>query len=74
MQCPLKFQQDSWQKLKEQFSTLYGIVTHPGYLKQSCTIKEFLEVSLSVVVSICLAQGLTLLGGVACGSQCGLAE
>ena len=56
MQFPSKFQHNSLQTLKEQFSTSQGKTKNPGQLKQSGTIKEFLEISPSLLSSCTTEQ------------------
>jgi hypothetical protein len=53
---PIKSPTHFLNSLKEEFLTSYGKTNKqtnkqktPGYLKQSCTIKEFLDPSLSLI-------------------------
>jgi hypothetical protein len=45
IQFPSKFQHDSLQNLKEQFSNLYEKAEKPRITKATCKIKELLKVS-----------------------------
>jgi hypothetical protein len=52
----LKFQYNSSQTWKKQFSIPYGKTKNPGYRKQFLTIKEILGESLSLTSSCTTEQ------------------